>query len=45
VRTWRSMVRCAGFEEVEVVDRFRLRFRATRGAVPHVVVHARGPSK
>jgi tRNA (mo5U34)-methyltransferase len=44
VRGWRSMVRCAGFEEVEVVDRFRLRFRATRGAVPHVVLHARGPT-
>jgi tRNA (mo5U34)-methyltransferase len=44
VKAWRSMVRCAGFEEVEVVDRFRLRFRAMRGAVPHVIVHARGPT-
>jgi tRNA (mo5U34)-methyltransferase len=41
-RTWLSMVRCAGFEEVRAHDRFRLRFRDQRGTVPHVVVHARG---
>lgn len=39
-RTWRSMVRCAGFHDVREHGRFSLRFRAARGGVPHVVVHA-----
>jgi hypothetical protein len=42
VRTWKAMVGCAGFEQVEVVRRFNLRFRDQRGGVPHVVIHARG---
>ena len=41
-RAWISMVRCGGFEEVRRHARFTLRFRAQRGGVPHVVVHARG---
>jgi tRNA (mo5U34)-methyltransferase len=41
-RTWLAMVRCAGFEQARVHGRFNLRFRAQRGGVPHVVVHARG---
>jgi len=44
-RTWVSMIRCAGFEDVRVEGRFRMRFRDRRAAVPHVVVHARGPSR
>jgi tRNA (mo5U34)-methyltransferase len=43
-RTWLSMVRSAGFEEVREHGRFRMRFREGRGGVPHVVVHARGPA-
>jgi tRNA (mo5U34)-methyltransferase len=42
-RTWLSMVASAGFEEVREHDRFLLRFRARRGGVRHVVIHARGP--
>ncbi len=41
-RTLARMVHVAGFEDVERVARFRMRFREQRGAVPHVVVHARG---
>lgn len=41
-RTWLSMVRCAGFEDVRRHGRFSLRFRHRRGGVPHVVIHARG---
>ena len=37
-----AMIHTAGFESVETVGRFRMRFRAQRGAVPHVVIHARG---
>jgi tRNA (mo5U34)-methyltransferase len=42
-RAWRAMVRCAGFEDVQEHGRFQMRFRDQRGAVPHVVLHARGP--
>jgi tRNA (mo5U34)-methyltransferase len=41
-RTWLSMVRCAGFEDVRRHGRFRMRFRSQRGAIPHAVIHARG---
>ncbi len=41
-RTWRAMVRCAGFEDVREHARFRARFRDRRGGVPHLVLHARG---
>ena len=41
-RAWQSMVRCAGFEDVRRGPRFNMRFRAQRGGVPHVVLHARG---
>lgn len=44
-RTWRSMVRCAGFDDVREHRRFRMRFRVGRGSVPHVVIHARGPAE
>lgn len=40
--TWARMVHTAGFEDVERHGRFNLRFRAGRGGVPHVVIHARG---
>jgi len=43
-RTWLSMVRSAGFEDVRRHRRFNLRFRGVRKGVPHVVVHARAPS-
>jgi len=46
VPTWLAMVRCAGFEHVRAATRFRLRFRGRRfKAVPHVVIHARGPDR
>jgi tRNA (mo5U34)-methyltransferase len=41
-RTWVAMIRCAGFEDVEVRGRFKMRFRDRSGGVPHVVIHARG---
>jgi tRNA (mo5U34)-methyltransferase len=40
-KTWLAMVRCAGFDDVRQHGRFRMRFRAGKGAVPHVVIHAR----
>lgn len=43
-RAWTAMVRTAGFEDVRRHARFGLRFRGQRGAVPHTVVHARGPA-
>ena len=43
-RTWISMVRCAGFEDVQRKRKMTLKFRAQRGGVPHVVIHARGPN-
>ena len=42
-RALKLMIATAGFEEVEQRDAFRLRFRDRRGAVPHVVIHARTP--
>jgi len=44
IRAWLSMVRTAGFEDVRRLGRFNMRFRDQRGAVPHVVIHARGPA-
>lgn len=44
VRGWLAMLRCAGFVEPCLHDRFNLRFRTHRGGVPHVVIHARGPA-
>ena len=44
IRAWRSMVRCAGFDDVEVKNTFNMRFRDGRGAVPHVVIHASAPA-
>lgn len=41
-RTWLAMVRCAGFEDVRKHCTFNMRFRAQKGGVPHVVIHARG---
>ena len=43
-RTWCSMVRCAGFENVHKVDNFTLAMRGARRGVPHVVIYARGPA-
>ncbi len=40
-RAWVSLVRAAGFADVRRGPRFNMRFRAQRGGVPHVVVHAR----
>jgi tRNA (mo5U34)-methyltransferase len=45
IRAWLSMVRCAGFEDVRVHDRFSMRFRDGRRGVPHVVLHAAGPAR
>jgi tRNA (mo5U34)-methyltransferase len=45
IRTWLSMVRCAGFHEVRRHGRFVVRFRGRRRGVPHVVIHARGPAQ
>ena len=42
VATWLRMVHTAGFEDVHRHSRFKMGFRAQRGGVPHVVVHARG---
>ncbi len=41
-RTWQSMARCAGFEDVRLHGRFVMPFRDRRGGVPHAVLHARG---
>jgi len=40
IRTWLSMVRAAGFDDVRPEARFRIPFRERRGGVPHVVLHA-----
>jgi tRNA (mo5U34)-methyltransferase len=42
VSTWLRMVHTAGFENVTSHGRFNMSFRARRGGVPHVVIHARG---
>jgi tRNA (mo5U34)-methyltransferase len=44
-KTWVSMVRCAGFEEARKHTTFNMKFRALKGGVPHVVVHAKGVAK
>lgn len=42
-RTWISMIKLAGFEDVRHQARFNLRFRGERRrGVPHTVIHARG---
>jgi tRNA (mo5U34)-methyltransferase len=44
-KTWMSMIRVAGFEEVRHHGRFTLPFRgAERRGVHHTVIHARGPA-
>jgi tRNA (mo5U34)-methyltransferase len=43
-RGWLSMVRGAGFENVEAKGRFNMKLREGGGAVPHVVVHAQAPT-
>jgi tRNA (mo5U34)-methyltransferase len=43
-RTWLTMVRTAGFEDVRRHGRFNMRFRELGGNVPHVVIHARAPA-
>ena len=42
--TWLRMVQTAGFDAVREHGRFNMRFRARRGGVPHVVIHARRPA-
>ena len=42
--TWVRMVETAGFDDVREHGRFHMRFRAQRGGVPHVVIHARRPA-
>jgi tRNA (mo5U34)-methyltransferase len=44
-RAWLAMVHTAGFDDVRRHARFNMRFRGSRLGVPHVVVHARGPSQ
>jgi tRNA (mo5U34)-methyltransferase len=39
-RAWQAMVRCAGFDDVAVHGRFKMRFRDKPGAVAHLVIHA-----
>jgi tRNA (mo5U34)-methyltransferase len=41
-KTWRAMVRVAGFEAVREHGRFKLPFTSETGGVPHVVLHAAG---
>jgi tRNA (mo5U34)-methyltransferase len=41
--TWVRMVHTAGFDGVREHGRFNMRFRAQRGGVPHVVIHAGRP--
>ncbi|MDQ3571650.1 MAG: hypothetical protein M3383_02175 [Actinomycetota bacterium] len=43
IRTWLSMIRCAGFEDVARHGTVTLPFRGKRGGVPHVIINARGP--
>lgn len=43
-RAWVAMTRSAGFERARAHRRFNMRFRAQRGGVPHVVVHADRPA-
>lgn len=43
-RTWCSMARCAGFEDVRRGSRFRLDFSDAPKGVAHVVIHGRGPA-
>lgn len=40
-RTWMRMIHTAGFDDVVEHDRFAMRFRGQRRAVPHVVMHAK----
>jgi tRNA (mo5U34)-methyltransferase len=44
LRTWLTMVETAGWRAAKRHARFRMAFRAQRGAVPHVVVHAAAPT-
>jgi tRNA (mo5U34)-methyltransferase len=44
-RTWVTMIRCAGFENARIHERFEMPFRAGKGGVPHVVVHAEAPHR
>lgn len=44
-KTWLAMVRCAGFEDVRKQATFNMKFRAQKGGVPHVVVHAKGTAQ
>lgn len=44
IRTWLRMVETAGFERVRKHGTFDLPFREIKGSVPHVVVHAEGPT-
>lgn len=45
IRAWLAMVRTAGFEDVRRHARFNMRFRELRNSVPHVVIHADGPTR
>jgi SAM-dependent methyltransferase len=45
IRSWLAMARTAGFEDVRSHSRFNMRFRELRKSVPHVVLHARGPTR
>ena len=38
---WVAMVRCAGFEDIEIKGRFDLPFREGGKGVPHLLIHAR----
>ena len=45
-KTWMSMIRVAGFEDVRHHGRYGLPFRgAERKRLPHTIIHARGPAE
>lgn len=42
IKTWLTMIRTAGFDDLRKYGTFNMRFSKQRGGVPHVVVHAEG---
>lgn len=43
IRTWLTMIRTAGFQDVRRHGTFDMRFNKQGGSVPHVVIHASAP--
>lgn len=42
ISAWLAMIRTAGFDDVRRHGSFQMMFREIKGAVPHVVIHAKG---